>query len=410
MDTLNWSFPLMAWSRKVAPVIGLILLLAVLLGLGAVEAAGGVALSGSFSQQAFEIPQGSSVSGPSINVVVFNTGSEYLKVKMTTNAPLGVNIILSEDNFTIPPNGQQQVLAGVEVTQDATPGEYEVSVAAEYYREGVSGIQLAGAASQSAKLVVLGQSALVSVQAVSPEGQPIAATIRLSRVVEGQTREVAYSETGTLEAKVAPGSFNAASFIGGQKVAEENFTVAANDKKVVTLSGATVYFEGFGVVPNTQKDTSKLVFVQIVYTVKNLYQRVDKAEVILEVSVDQAPLEEVSLAELSPLDVGRVGLSYKYIPSNGWVDGTYSYKLRLKLDDKPYATSLAQTLEVKGSGATGNTTTPAVTGTDPVGNEATPVASGDGGGISWALIGEIAAAVVVLCVIGLLLMRRKKIA
>ena len=96
------------------------------------------------------------------------------------------------------------MLVGVEVTKDAAPGEYEVSVTAESYKECVSGIQLAGAAGQSAKLTVLGESALVTARAVSPEGQPVVATVRLYRVVARQSQEIAYSETGTLEAKVAP--------------------------------------------------------------------------------------------------------------------------------------------------------------------------------------------------------------
>jgi hypothetical protein len=353
--------------------------MATLVAPAAAQAQGGLAISGSFYRQAFEIPQGSSVSGPSIDVVVFNNGSEELRVNMTSQAPLGVNITLSHNDFTLPPGGQQQVLVGVEVTQDAAPGEYEISVTAESYREGVSGIQLAGAAGQTARLVVLGESALVTVRAVSPEQQPVVVTVRLYRVVAGQSHEVAYSETGTLEAKVAPGNFTAASYVGGEKLAEESFTVGANEKKTVNLSGATAYFEGFGIVPNYQNEGGKLAFVQIVYTVRNLYQRVAKGEVILEVSRDEAPLEELSLAALSPLELGQVGLNYNYIPAGGWVDGSYGFKLQLKLDGKPYTSSLVQQLEVSGGGVAGN---------------------GGGGGMSPAVVGGIVAGAVAVASAG----------
>jgi len=359
------------------------ILFAVFLNFAPVLADGGIAMSGGFYQQAFIMPQGSSISGPSIYVVVFNNGSEELQVRMTSQAPPGVSAILSHSDFTLPPGGQQEVLAVVEVAQDTAPGEYEISITAESYKEGVSGIQLTGAATQRATLEVVGESALVTLQAVSPEGQPVVAMVRLYRVAAGQSHEIDYSETGTLTAKVAPGSFIAASYMGGQKVAEESFTVAANDEKTVTLMGATVYFEGFGLVPNYYSKGGKLAFAQIVYTVRNLYQRVAEGEVILEVSRDEALLEEVSLATLSPLDVGQVGLNYNYIPAGGWIDGSYSFKLQLKLDGKPYAASLVEQLEVSGSGD-------------------------DGGGISPAAVGGIAAGAVIVGIAGWLLVRSRK--
>jgi hypothetical protein len=375
-------------------LLAVFVLITVFLPVAPVLADGGIAMSGSFYQQAFEIPQGSSISGPDVYVVVFNNSSNQLKVKMISQAPPGVRLVLSQTEFTLAASGQQQVLVGVEVGTDAVPGKYEISISAEPYKETVSGIQLAGAASQKASLVVLGESGTVSVQATSPDQQPIAATVRLYRAVAGQDREVAYSEKGNLDAKVAPGSFAAASFLGGMKLAEERFDVAAGESKKLTLSGATVYFEGFDIVPNDEKKSGKLAFVQIVYTLKNLYQRVVKGEVILDVSRDEAPLEELSLATLSPLEMGRVGLNYNYIPAGGWLDGSYSFKLQMKLDDKPYAASLVEQLKVGGVNAAG-ATTPAVTG-------------GKGGAMTPAVIGGLAAGVVVAVGIGFWLYRKRR--
>jgi len=346
------------------------------------QADGGIAISGSFYQQSFEIPQGSSISGPDVYVVVFNNSADQLKIKMTSQTPPGVHLALSQDEFTLPASGQQKILVGVEVGTDAVPGEYEITISAEPYKETVTGIQLVGAAAQNARLKVLGESALVTVQSMSLDGQPVVAMVRLYRVVDGQNHEVAYSETGTLETKVAPGSFIAASYMGGEKLAEESFTVAANDKRTVALSGATVYFEGFGIVPNYQKESGKLAFVQLVYAVRNLYQRVDKGEVILEVSRDEAPLDELSLATLSPLEMGRVGLNYNYIPAGGWVDGSYSFKLHLKLNDKPYAASQVEQLKVD--------------------------SGGEGGGTAPVVIGGIAAAVVVAAGVVWLFVRKRR--
>jgi len=372
--------------RVVCVLLTVVVFLAVFLNAAPVSADGGIAMSGSFYQQNFEIPQGSSISGPDVYVVVFNNGSEQLNVRMTSQAPPGVSLVLSESEFTLPAGGQLQMLVGVEVGNDAVPGEYEISISAEPYKETVTGIQLVGAASQKASLTVLGESGMVSVQATSPDQQPIAATVRLYRVISGQDHEVAYSETGTLEAKVAPGSFVAASFVGGMKLAEEHFDIAADESKQITLSGATVYFEGFDIVPNYEKQSGKLAFVQIVYTVKNLYQRVEKAEVILQVSCDGASPTETLMATLSPLETGRAGLNYNYIPDGGWADGNYDFKLQLNLDSKPYANSLVKNLIASGGGSAGGGT----------------------GGLSPYVIGGILAAVVVAAIIALLFVRKTR--
>jgi hypothetical protein len=319
-----------------------------------VKADGGIAISGSFYQQSFEIPLGSSISGPDVYVVVFNNSSDQIKVNMTSQAPPGMRLVMSQNEFTLAASEQQQIWIRVEVGTDAVPGKYEISVSAETYKEGVSGIQLTGAASQKASLVIKGESGIVSIQATSPDQQPIQALVRLYRVVSGKELEIAYSENGILEVKVVPGSFVAASFMGGIKLAEERFDITANENKKIILSGAIVYFEGFDIVPNFQKENGKLAFIQIVYTVKNLGQRVEKGEVFLQVNRDgESPFEQL-LATISPMETGRAGLNYNYIPTGGWANGNYDFKLQLKLDDKLYATSSAKQFEVQLIGSTEN--------------------------------------------------------
>ena len=352
-----------------------------------VRAAGGIAISGSFSQQVFKIPQGSSVSGPSINVVVFNNGSDKLDIKMSSQSPLNVQVILSKADFVLQPGGQQEVLVEVDVAHDATPGDYALSIMAESSVEGTTGIQLAGAASQTAKLTVLGDSAQITIQAKSPDGQALVAMVRLFMIVTGQNFEVAYSETGTINMKVAPGNFIAISYINGEQLAEESFTLSANDIKSVTLSGATVFFEGFGAVPNYQKAGGKIAFVQLVYTVNNLSKTVDKGEIILHATRDNKALDDVSLAILTPLEKGRVGLNYSYIPAGGWVAGTYTFQLQLKLNDKPYVVSTVTQTVIK-NGA---------------------VAGSSASGVSPFLIVGIVAVFVAAAVVGLLIFRKKKL-
>jgi hypothetical protein len=342
------------WRRVAVRIVTLTLLLW-LAGItvpAAVLAQGGLALSGSFHGQSFVIPQGASVSGPSIDVVVFNNGSEAMNIQMFSQSPPGVTISFSNQQFTIAPGGQKMVLIGVAVASDVAPGDYDLSVTAQSYNEGGTGIQVAGAAGQTARLKVTGESARVALRALSPDGQPLVATVRLYHVVNQQTLEVAYSDAGTLEATVAPGDFKAASYIGGQQVTEQTFTLAKGDNKTIDLTGATVYFASFGVLPAYARDSGKLAFVQVVYTVKNIYRQVDKGDVILQVALNNTSQSPLTLVTLSPLAVGSSGLNYNYTPTDGWVDGSYDFKLELNLDGKLYTSSRTEHFTVKDSGKT----------------------------------------------------------
>lgn len=66
--------------------------------------AGGLAMSGSFYRQEFEIPQGTSLNTPDVYVVVFNNSDEEFNIRMTTETPTGVELLLSEKDF--PPQGR----------------------------------------------------------------------------------------------------------------------------------------------------------------------------------------------------------------------------------------------------------------------------------------------------------------
>jgi len=353
------------------------------------QAEGGFALSGSFYAQEFELPQGASLDVPDVYVVVFNNSDGDFMVRMTTQAPLGVKLLLSEEDFSLDAGEHKRVEVGVEVSSDATPGEHQISITAEPYREGETGIQIMGAAGQSARLVVVGEAASARVQTVSPEGDPVPGVIRLFKVMAGKRYEVAYSESGVIEATIAPGSYVAAAYIAGEELAEESFEVAADERKTVSLPLETVYFESFGLVPNYSKATNELAFAQVVYTIKNLYRSVQKAEVVLHVSLNGTALDEVTLITLSPLEKGRVGLNYNYVSSEGWGSGTYSFKLELLLDGKSYAMTLEERLSIAA--------------------EPTAVGATEPGVPNPGLVGGVVAAVVVIAGAGYtLVVRRKK--
>jgi hypothetical protein len=345
--------------------------------------AGGLAISGNFSRQDFEIPQGTSLNTPDVYVVVFNNGDEDINIRITPQTPAGVELLLSEEDFPLKAGEQKRVTIGVNVTEAAVPGEYTLKVSAEAYKEG-AGIKLMGAAGQTAKLTVTGEAASVEVTTVAPGGGPIPALVRLYKQTGKQNLNVGYSETGSLKTKVAPGNYLAEAYVAGNKLADETFSIAANETKKITLEVRTVYFEGFGIVPNYNTETDELAFAEVVYTINNLFEAFPEAEVVLKVTKDGAPLDETTLATLAPLEIGRVGLSYNYIPGGGWHRASYGFMLELNIDGKPYVTSKEEKLEL-GGGTTASA-----------------------GGINWLLIGGIGGGVVILVLVVIIVMMRRR--
>ncbi|MGB9553882.1 MAG: hypothetical protein ACPL7L_05860, partial [bacterium] len=134
------------------------------------KAAGGFALSGSFSTYKFEVPQNSSIISPEVYVVVFNNTENELNVRMFAQSPLGIKIAFTPENFALQAVESKKVGISIEVTSDATPGEYEISVTAEPYLKENKGIQILGAASQSARIVVLGRGAQITARVLNSDG------------------------------------------------------------------------------------------------------------------------------------------------------------------------------------------------------------------------------------------------
>ena len=117
-------------SKRGVSCLALLFLLAGLCWSLPVQAAGGFAMSGSFYAQDFELPQGSSLKTPGVYVVVFNNTDDDIDVRMTTETPPAVKLILTEDDFQLKAGQQNKVEISVEVGQEAIPGEYKIGITA----------------------------------------------------------------------------------------------------------------------------------------------------------------------------------------------------------------------------------------------------------------------------------------
>jgi len=326
-------------------------------------AADGFGITGSFSSQSFEIPQGGSAYGPSIDIIVYNHTAQAFKVQTTAvavnsdNVPEpGINISLTQHDFVLAAGADQKIVVGVSVGVGVAPGQYRLSVTANQLVDTPSGPVVGLAVGEDTWLTVSGYSASVSVNTVGTSGQPVVSIVRLWRLTDAGIRnnEVAYSNTGSLQALVAPGRYvaSAYSISTSDLLTEQESEVVAGDEKTITLMVETVSFESFAVNEFRNSQTGELGWAQMVYTVLNNYQSLDNASIRLVVYRNAALLEEVVIWGPLTLPTGRTGAPYNYIPSNGrWRGGLYTFKLQLYVNDQLWAGTNEVTLDVAGGGA-----------------------------------------------------------
>ena len=325
----------------------LLLLLLMAACASAALAEGSLGLSGSFYRQAFQLPPGSEVSSPDIYVAVSNNGDGPLTVLLATSSLPGVQVLPAEERLTLQAGEKRRVPVTVRVDAYALPGTYELTVKAEgQIQDDRGGIQVLGGMSQSATLIVVGDSAQLTVAAVSPGGSQVPVLINLYRQDGAISFEQSLSETGLLEIAVAPGTFRAAASLEGTPLAEETFDIQANEHKTVSLAVNTVAIDAFALTPQYTAEGGKLSLVQISGSVNNLLRSYADATLTLRVTRDGVVISEIEVASYAPLEKGSFGSSYSYRPGDGWAEGTYRFQLLLQAEGNIQAQSVVKELVV----------------------------------------------------------------
>ena len=340
------SVPLNRIRRTV--FVLLILLLAALFYAGLPEShaqSGSIAASGIFSGWELEMPQGSRAGGLDRFLVVFNNTGDSMDFTTGYRGPEGIAIEFSDPLFTLEPASQKRVSVTVVTSEDAVPGSYELRAIVTASVSGAAeGVGVATGISQKARVTVIGDFAIVGISVLSPQNQPVVADVRLFRDTGQRRNEVAYSVTGSLTARVSPGSYIAQVMVGGETLANEAFQVSADETKEIEFVVRTVSISDVTLTPHYRGESTELSFVAMTYSLNNMGSPAAAAEVILKVSKDNAPFDETSILSLDTLVVGTTRGSHNYIPPAGWESGVYGLKAELFIAGNPYTSSLEATI------------------------------------------------------------------
>jgi hypothetical protein len=113
-----------------------------------------------------------------------------------------------------------------------------------------------------------------------------------------------------------------------------------------TTTGPAVSFVNFGVTPQYDSATNKLTSAAVSYLVRNSGKPLSQVELVLKVSLDNAPLEDVALQSFTQLPAGGSSGNMNYIPAQGWQSGNYTFRIEMAAGGALYTTSPEQRITV----------------------------------------------------------------
>jgi hypothetical protein len=177
---------------------------------------------------------------------------------------------------------------------------------------------------------------VVTATMAGPAGDSATVQMKLFRVIDGLDYEYAYSDNGTIEAKIPPGSYVICAYDDGSLLARtEMFEVARYDHKYVVVELDTIHIQGFVVRPE-YRDSGALSQVRIDHSIVNLGSGTGDVEVRLLVTKDGALLEAIPIMSYHPLLTGIQEWQFYYKPANGWARGEYGFSLELYVHGELY--------------------------------------------------------------------------
>lgn len=269
---------------------------------------------------------------PTQSLTIENIGNTTAEVSFTSNAPEGIVVASKPESARLAPGEQVEFPFTIEVLPGTAAGNYRVVVEGKQTNvstEGKSGVVFAPAFGAQLVVVVDGARAEAIIRAVDTNtGKPLRGRLIVSAPGKTKgTRVTIRQQTGTeLDAVLAPGSYIAGFTIPGFLDAEQPFTLAEGDRKVVEVKVTGVSFAEAAVLTRG----SDLTSVELVATVLNQVRRV-RGPVAASVVVlrDGQQIDDVLLQQLPALPTGPSSFRQQYTPADGFTPGLYQFQFRL---------------------------------------------------------------------------------
>jgi hypothetical protein len=116
-------------------------------------------------------------------------------------------------------------------------------------------------------------------------------------------------------------------------------TTKTTTTTTITTTGPAVSFVNFGVTPLYDSATHNLTLAAVDYMLRNSGLPLYRVELVLKISLDNTPMEDVPLQSFAQLPTGDSSGNMNYIPAQGWKSGNYTFRIEMAAGGALYTTS-----------------------------------------------------------------------
>ncbi len=304
-----------------------------------------IAITGSFYKYEYILAPNTTIEGKDIYIAIINTANKPINVSLGYEAPDFIEIIFSHQNVTLLPGEHKIIYIKIKALPNAIPGEYEVKVYANIIMKTVEGkVILVPGAGQRTTIRVVGPTGRLVAETIDKEGNHVTTEISVLRITPKGVYTVITNKSGYINISIPPGKYIIRAMLASEILAEEKIVIEENETKRVFLTVSTIWFDYFDVLPY-YKDNN-IVFAEVIGVVKNVYKPVNNVSIILVVGYNGSFLENISIASVPVLPQGRAEYKYRYIPVNGWQNGTYTFKLIMISSKRIYSETPEKKLNI----------------------------------------------------------------
>ncbi len=289
-------------------------------------------VAGSFANYQYVMVPDETLSHPGVFVRFFNNFPVDIEIELFAETPEHISINLQDGTYVIP--ATERLLFEIEITTTSlvTPGDYRIFFGANVVEAVVEGINVTGTARLGANLNVLGEAADLNISTLTPKGTPIPAQLDLYRLNSGTgpAIPVRQSMDGTIDARLAVGTYRVDASYDDYLVATETFTLVHLEEKVIVLIANIVQVTSFSVTPQFYEDENEVEIVgsiRATYAIATLFEPIESVRMYMVVSLDGTFLEKTLIANIISLNIGSFVFYQNFVPSNGWQEGTYTFLL-----------------------------------------------------------------------------------
>jgi hypothetical protein len=311
---------------------------------------------------------------PDVYVVVHNNYSHDIQIQFVPDVPSGVNFDLASPKNIIPSKKSIRVPISVNLDNSVVPETYTIGISVDVMPNFATGIKISGSAQMRTKLTVFGEASYINIHSKTASGSKFPGQIYLFHHSNNEQTFISNSNNGLLKERVIPGDYWVYVYWDGYEVSRKSFHLEANEKKDIILIAQTLLIEGFAVTPQLRgngisnnkmfinSNSSPLVFNQeafnrrqiesamVSYSLRNIYEPIENAKIILKIyhgkstqdldifwgnqkkgtspqKTNARLVENMEILSLPFFDKRTQSGRYTYVPSEGWKQGVYRFRI-----------------------------------------------------------------------------------